>query len=68
LVVTYPDELVAEAAAKMLNQSVGRLPVVDRSDERRVVGYLGRSAILAARMRRLHDEHFREPGWLQSRR
>src|SRR5215831_214173 len=67
LVVTYPDELVAEAAAKMLNQSVGRLPVVDRNDERKIVGYLGRSAILAARMRRLHDEHFREPGWLQSR-
>src|SRR5262252_7013114 len=67
LVVTYPDELVAEAAAKMLNQSVGRLPVVDCGDERKIVGYLGRSAILAARMRRLHDEHFREPGWLQSR-
>ena len=65
LVVTYPDELVSEAAAKMLNQSVGRLPVVDRSDERKIVGYLGRSAVLGARMRRLHDEHFREPGWLQ---
>ena len=67
LVVTYPDELVSEAAAKMLNQSVGRLPVVDRHDERKILGYLGRSAVLGARMRRLHDEHFREPGWLQSR-
>jgi chloride channel protein, CIC family len=67
LVVTYPDELVSEAAAKMLNQSVGRLPVVDRRDERQIVGYLGRSAVLAARMRSLHDEHFREPGWLHSR-
>lgn len=67
LVVTYPDELVAEAATKMLNHSVGRLPVVDRNDERKVVGYLGRSAVLGARMRKLHDEHFREPGWLQSR-
>src|SRR5215471_15302296 len=66
LVVTYPDELVSEAAAKMLNQSVGRLPVVDRGDERKILGYLGRSAVLGARMRRLHDEHFREPGWLQS--
>ena len=65
LVVTYPDELVSEAAAKMLSQSVGRLPVVDRSDERKIVGYLGRSAVLGARMRKLHDEHFREPGWLQ---
>ena len=58
---------MAEAAAKMLNHSVGRLPVVDRGDDRKVLGYLGRSAILAARMRRLHDEHFREPGWLKAR-
>jgi len=63
LVVTYPDELVSEAAAKLLRFEVGRLPVVDRTDERKVVGYLNRSAILAARMRRLQDEHFREPGW-----
>jgi len=64
LVVTYPDELVSEAAAKLLRFDVGRLPVVDRADERKVAGYLGRAEILAARLRRLHDEHFREPGWL----
>lgn len=65
LIVAYPDELVAEAAAKLLNFNIGRLPVVDRSDEKKVVGYLNRSAILAARTRRMHDESFREPGWLQ---
>lgn len=64
LVVTYPDELVSEAAAKLLRFEVGRLPVVDRTDEHKIVGYLNRAAILAARQRRLHDEHFREPGWL----
>jgi CIC family chloride channel protein len=64
LVVAYPDELVAEAAAKMLRFDVGRLPVVERGDERRVVGYLGRSAILSARLRRFHDEHVIERGWL----
>jgi CIC family chloride channel protein len=64
LVVAYPDELVAEAAAKMLRFDVGRLPVVERGDERRVVGYLGRGAILSARLRRFHDEHVIEPGWL----
>jgi len=63
LVVTYPDELMSEAAAKMLHQDVGRLPVVERGDERTAVGYLGRAAILAARTRRLHDEHVREEGW-----
>jgi H+/Cl- antiporter ClcA len=64
LIVTYPNELVSEAAAKMLHADIGRLPVVERSDERKVVGYLGRAAILSARMRRLQDEHVREPGWL----
>jgi CIC family chloride channel protein len=63
LVVTHPDELVSEAAAKMLRNDVGRLPVVDRTDHRKVVGYLGRSGVMAARLRRLQDEHVREPGW-----
>jgi len=63
LVVTYSDELMSEAAAKMLHQDVGRLPVVERGDERKAVGYLGRAAILAARTRRLHDEHVLEQGW-----
>jgi CBS domain-containing protein len=63
LVVTYPNELISEAAAKMLRFDIGRLPVVDRNDERKLVGYLGRSGILGARMRRLRDEHVREPGW-----
>jgi chloride channel protein, CIC family len=63
LVVTHPDELVSEAAAKMLRNDVGRLPVVDRSDYRKVVGYLGRSGVMAARLRRFEDEHVREPGW-----
>jgi len=64
LVVTYPDELVSEAAAKLLRFDIGRLPVVDRADERKVVGYLNRASILAARLRRFQDEYVREPGWL----
>ena len=66
LVVTHPDELVSEAAAKMLRYDVGRLPVVDRADHGKVVGYLGRSGVMAARLRRFHDEHVREPGWFTS--
>jgi CIC family chloride channel protein len=68
LVVTYPDELVSEAAAKMLRFDIGRLPVVDRAVERKVVGYLGRAGLLAARLRRFHDEHVREPGWFTTSR
>ncbi len=67
LVVTYPDELISEAAAKMLQFEIGRLPVVDHADDRKVLGYLNRAAIMAARMRRLRDEHMREQGWLAFR-
>jgi len=64
LIVTYPDESLHEAAAKMLRHNIGRLPVVDREHPQQVVGYLGRSGIMAARLRRLDEEHMREPGWV----
>ncbi len=63
VLVTYPDELLHDAAAKMLRRNIGRLPVVERPESRRVVGYLGRQGIMAARIRRLDDEHLREVGW-----
>jgi len=63
-VVTYPDESVAEAAAKLLRFEIGRLPVVDRADERKVLGYVNRASVLAARSRRFRDEHVVEPGWI----
>ena len=65
VIVTYPDETLHEAAAKMLRNNIGRLPVVDRKDPRHVVGYLGRPGIMAARLRRLDEEHVREPGWVR---
>jgi chloride channel protein, CIC family len=64
LIVTFPDELISEASNKMLQNDIGRLPVVERSDRRNLVGYLGRQGVMAARLRRLHDEHVREPGWI----
>lgn len=64
LVVTFPDESLAEASLKMMQAGVGRLPVVAREERRRVVGYLGRSGLLAAQQRRLAEEQRREPGWL----
>ena len=68
VVVTYPDETLHDAAAKMLRNNIGRLPVVDRKDARRVVGYLGRPGIMAARLQRLDEEQVREPGWIKRRR
>ena len=67
LIVTYPDEPLHEASAKMLRNNVGRLPVVDRKDPQKVLGYLGRPGIMAARLRRLDEEHVREPGWIKRR-
>jgi H+/Cl- antiporter ClcA len=66
LVVAYPDELISEAASKMLRHNIGRLPVVDRADPRKAIGYLGRSGVMAARLRQFHDEHVREPGWFSA--
>ena len=66
LIVTYPDELMHEAVLKMLHNDIGRLPVVDRDNPHKLVGYLGRSAVMEAHLRRLHEEHLREPGWFRS--
>ena len=65
LVVSYPNESLSEAAAKMLSRNVGRLPVVDRIDPEKILGYLGRHGIMAARLRRFEEEHVRERGWLR---
>ena len=66
VVVTYPDEVLHEAAAKMLRHNIGRLPVVERAHPKKVVGYLGRAGIMAARLHRLHEEHVREDGWIKT--
>ena len=69
LIVAYPDETLYDALTKMLHHNIGRLPVVERRDPTRVAGYLGRSCILAARLRE-HDEETTRAGgmpWLPPR-
>ncbi len=60
LIVAYPDEPLHDALTKMLQEDVGRLPVVDPKEPSRAIGYLGRAAILSARMRLHEEEHTRE--------
>jgi CBS domain-containing protein len=60
LIVSFPDEVLHEAATKMLRNNIGRLPVVTRRDSHRIVGYLGRSNLMAAHLRQLEEEHVRE--------
>jgi CIC family chloride channel protein len=62
LVVVYPDEILHEAVTKMLRHDIGRLPVVSREDPHGLVGYLGRASVMAARLRRMEEEHVREQG------
>ncbi len=62
VVVAYPDETLHEATNKMLKRQIGRLPVVERSDPGKVIGYLGRADILAARLRLHEEEERREQG------
>lgn len=67
LIVTYPDEVLYEAATKMLRNNIGRLPVVSRQNPRRIVGYLGRSNLMAGHRRQLEEEFVRERRFARSR-
>jgi chloride channel protein, CIC family len=62
LVVAYPDELLRDGVARMLAHDIGRLPIVDRRDRRRLVGYLGRAGVMRARVRLYEEENLRERG------
>ena len=56
-VVIYDDCSAREAADHMVRERVGRLPVVSRSNPRRVIGIVSRSDLLEAHERRLHAHH-----------
>jgi CIC family chloride channel protein len=64
LTVAFPDEPLHAALTKMLNRNVGRLPVMERSNQNKVVGYLGRAAILSARMKIHEEENILQKGWV----
>lgn len=48
LVVSYPDEPVSAALWRMAVREVGRLPIVDRNDHRKLVGVIRRSDVIHA--------------------
>jgi len=62
LIVTYRDELLDDAITKMLRNDVGRLPVVERANPAKLVGYLGRANVLKARVKQIDEENVRERG------
>lgn len=63
LLVAYGDEPLREAVARMAQHDIGRLPVVERDQPRRLVGYLGRSSIITAQMLQFKAENTREARW-----
>jgi len=63
-IVAYPDEIVFDALERMLQNDVGRLPVVSRDNPRKLVGFFNRSSILGAWTRQMEEEGVRERGWL----
>jgi H+/Cl- antiporter ClcA/CBS domain-containing protein len=66
LVVAHPDERVFDAVTKMLENNIGRLPVVDRKDPRRMVGYINRASVMGSWRGHLHEESVREHGWFRN--
>jgi len=63
LIVAHADEPLHDAITRMIKHDVGRLPVLDRQDPHRIIGYLGRASILAARVRHHEEEEVRGRGW-----
>jgi CBS domain-containing protein len=63
LLVTTPDEMLYDAAGKMLRADIGRLPVVSPDNPKKAIGYLGRAGVLSARLKRMHEESHRDTGW-----
>jgi len=51
LIVTYPDESLEDALRKLVLNDIGRLPVVDRDDQSKILGIVTKSDII-----RLHAQ------------
>lgn len=56
----YPDEILRTVADRMAAQDLGAMPVVDRSDNRRLDGLITQFDLLAARQKVLEEERHAE--------
>ena len=54
--VVFLDSSLRDAADQMVRENVGRLPVVERANPRRLAGFITRSDLLSAHARRLEAE------------
>jgi len=59
-VVAYPDEPLRAVVHRMASTGLTRFPVVERGQDRKLVGMIGLSDLLTGRTRTLDAEHRRE--------
>jgi CBS domain-containing protein len=60
LIVAGADESCRLIAERMAQEGIGRMPVVDARDPRRIVGIITRSDLLKARLLHAHEENQRQ--------
>src|SRR6202167_967407 len=63
-IVAFSDEQAFDALFRMLQNNIGRLPVVTRENPDRMVGYLNRPSSISVWTRQMEEEGVREHGWL----
>lgn len=56
MIVTYPDEDLNYVLERMALHGIGRLPVVDRENEKKLVGFITRSDIIKAHRKKVEEE------------
>ncbi len=67
LVLAFQSEPLYEAVVRMLHHDVGRLPVVKRDDIHKIVGYLGRTQVISARLKKLAEDGIIPPEVVEQR-
>ena len=60
--IVFEDNTLSEANELMIRAGVGRLPVVDHDDRRKVIGIISRRDIMSASHRRIEQENERQQG------
>jgi CIC family chloride channel protein len=60
--VIFDDNTLSEANELMVREGVGRLPVVDHDQQRKVIGIISRRDIMSASHRRIEQEDERQRG------
>lgn len=64
LVVGHPDERLFETVVRMAENDIEQLPIVPRTDETELIGWLDSQNLMTSALRQLDEERVREEGSL----